>query len=77
MTRWFQAKLAASMVVAAWCTASGSQATAQGPAAGEDDYSRVPGAAWTTVKPETRRLLEPASREPAQLARRRSTPRRC
>ena len=52
MTRWFQTKLAALLVVAAaCCIAGGWQAEAQGP--GDDDDSRVPGVAWTTVKPET------------------------
>jgi hypothetical protein len=52
VTRWFQTKLAALLVVAAaCCIAGGWQAEAQGP--GDDDDSRVPGVAWTTVKPET------------------------
>ena len=47
------AKLATVACLAAVCLATGRPITAQEPAATEDDYSRVPGATWTTVKPET------------------------
>ena len=53
VTRWLQTTLVAPMLVAAWCTAGGWQAAAQGPSGGEDDDSRVPVATWTSVKPET------------------------
>ena len=52
MTRWLQTTVAAPLLVAAWGLAGGWHAAAQGPAATEDDLTRVPGATWTTVKPE-------------------------
>ena len=44
--------VASAALLAAICFASGS-AAAQAPAAAEDDTTRVPGATWTTVKPES------------------------
>ncbi len=44
--------VASAALLAAICFASGSTA-AQAPAAAEDDTTRVPGATWTTVKPES------------------------
>ncbi|HWJ54650.1 MAG TPA: serine hydrolase [Vicinamibacterales bacterium] len=53
MTRWLQTTVAAPLLVAAGGLAGGWHAAAQGPAATEDDLTRVPGATWTAVKPES------------------------
>ena len=62
MTRWLQTTVAAPLLVAAWGLAGGWHAAAQGPAATEDDLTRVPGATWTTVKPEAIGYSSPRSR---------------
>src|SRR5829696_9014936 len=45
-------KVSTATLAAAWCMAGGWRAAAQPPTASDDD-TRVPGATWTTVKPET------------------------
>jgi CubicO group peptidase (beta-lactamase class C family) len=53
VTRWFEPMLTAAVLVAACCVTADRPAAAQPPPASEDDWTRVPGATWTAVKPET------------------------
>jgi CubicO group peptidase (beta-lactamase class C family) len=53
MTRPAPSRLAAVALAVAASLSSGWPMAAQGPAATENDDTRVPGAAWTTVKPES------------------------